>query len=102
MRKEHEKPIDPGKIIANFLEFLTQNWGIDAKKLAPGLQTEFKEFNYGRYAIIGGILAIVFLEGLTGLLIGGALIYWGYKECTKIYPRLKDDLAFHRSMHKND
>lgn len=102
MRRGNKKPIDPGKIVQNFIEYLTQNWGIDSKKLAPGLQKEFKEFNYGRYGMIGGLLVLFFMDGLTSWAIGGGLIYWGYRECAKIYPRLKDDLEFHRSIHKND
>lgn len=102
MRRENEKPIDPGKIVANFNEFLTRNWGIDSKKLAPGLQKDFKAFSYGRYAIIGGLLLLIFSEGLALTLVAAVLIYWGYKECAKIYPHLKDDLAFYKSRHKND
>lgn len=102
MRRDNEKPTDHTKITLNFIEFMLEDWGIDSKKLAPGLQKDFKEFNYGRYMIIGGILLILFLGGLEGFVIGGALIYFGYKQCAKIYPRLKDDLAFYKSMHKND
>ncbi len=100
MRRENEKPVDIARILQNFTEFLGENWGIDTKELSPGLQKEYKEYNYARYAIIGGLLLVLVVGQWFGLIFGVGLTYWGYKECTKIYPRLKDDLAFYRSMHK--
>lgn len=100
MRKEHEKPVNVARILQNFTEFLGENWGIETKELSPGLQKEFKEFNYARYSIIGGLILLLVVGQWFGFIIGAGLIYWGYKECTKIYPRLKDDLAYHRSIHK--
>ena len=90
----------PQDIPENLKKYLGDFWGIDVKSLSPGLQRDVREYNHGRFALIGGFaILLLYLNTLT-LIVGAILIYWGYITCHKLYPQIQDDLDFYDSQKK--
>ena len=96
MREDH----NPQNIFENFRKYLGEFWGMDVKSLSPGLQRDVREYNHGRFAMISGIALLLISLRIITLILAGIMIYWGYKTCHNLYPKIKQDLDFHDSQNK--
>ena len=97
MREEHTFK----NWIDNLSEYLKNNWDIDTKRMSPSIQRDFKEFNQGRYAIIGGFALLLIYFRFWSLILSIVLIIWGYKRCKMVYPKLKNELEFYKKETNN-
>ncbi|MEZ5813906.1 MAG: hypothetical protein R3E13_04185 [Alphaproteobacteria bacterium] len=96
MREKHQLK----SWLENISEYTRNFWDMDTTRMPPPIKRDFKAFNQGRFAIIGGFALLLSYIEIWSVILSAALIIWGYKRCKLLYPRLKNELKFYKKNKK--